>query len=160
MPNRHESETSGIVTIEKGFGPGGRIAVVRFNRGDRINALSTDAIRELTRAAESFQDDTKTSVVILTGGKSFTGGADLKEGKAGSTAAMDAGAMRRRLRGGPRLTRAWYEMEQVTNAAIEGFCIGGGVALAVALDFRVMARDAHIRVPEVALGMHLREGGP
>jgi len=36
---------------------------------------------------------------------------------------------------GPRLTRAWQEMEQITIGAIEGFCIGGGVALAVALDF-------------------------
>jgi len=46
-------------------------------------------------------------------------------------------------------------MEQITIAAIEGFCIGGGVALAVALDFRVMARDAHIRVPEIGLGMNM-----
>jgi enoyl-CoA hydratase/carnithine racemase len=46
-------------------------------------------------------------------------------------------------------------MEQITIAAIEGFCIGGGVALAVALDFRVMARDAHTRVPEIGLGMNM-----
>ena len=55
---------------------------------------------------------------------------------------MDLGALRRHLKLGPRLTRAWQEMEQITIGAIEGFCIGGGVALAVALDFRVMARDA------------------
>lgn len=46
-------------------------------------------------------------------------------------------------------------MEQVTIAVIEGFCIGGALALAVALDFRVMARDAHIRVPEIGLGMNM-----
>ena len=46
-------------------------------------------------------------------------------------------------------------MEQITIGAIEGFCIGGGVALAVALDFRVMGRDAHLRVPEVGLGMNM-----
>jgi enoyl-CoA hydratase/carnithine racemase len=46
-------------------------------------------------------------------------------------------------------------MEQITIGAIEGFCIGGGVALAVALDFRVMARDAHMRVPEIGLGMNM-----
>lgn len=37
----------------------------------------------------------------------------------------------------------------------EGLCVGDGVALAVALDFRVMARDAHLRVPEIAPGMNM-----
>lgn len=144
-----------FVTIEKGLGKEGRIAVVRFDRGDRINALSADVIRDLTRAAESFEGDTKTSVVILTGGKSFSAGADMKSGGGGSRGTLDMAALRQRSRSGPRLTRAWYEMDQVTIAAIEGFCIGGGIALAVALDFRIMARDAHIRVPEIALGMNM-----
>ena len=68
---------------------------------------------------------------------------------------MDLGSLRRHLKLGPRLTRAWQEMEQITIGAIEGFCVGGGVALAVALDFRVMARDAHLRVPEIGLGMNM-----
>src|SRR5881394_3009780 len=55
----------------------------------------------------------------------------------------------------PHVTQAWHEMEQITIAAIEGFCIGGGVALAVALDFRIMGRDAHLRVPEIGLGMNM-----
>jgi enoyl-CoA hydratase len=46
-------------------------------------------------------------------------------------------------------------MEQITIGAIEGFCIGGGVTLAVALDFRVMGGNAHIRVPEIGLGMNM-----
>jgi enoyl-CoA hydratase len=46
-------------------------------------------------------------------------------------------------------------MEQITIAAIEVFCIGGGVALAAALDFRIMASNAHIRVPEIGLGMNM-----
>jgi len=46
-------------------------------------------------------------------------------------------------------------MEQVTIAAIEGFCVGGGIALGVALDFRVMASNAHIRVPEIGLGINM-----
>ncbi len=144
-----------FVKIEKGLGEGGRIAVVRFDRGDGINALSPDAMRQLTAAAESFDDDAETSVVILTGAKAFSAGADLKSPENRSRATMDMGALRRQLRLGPRLTRAWYEMDQVTIAAIEGFCIGGGIALAVALDFRIMARDAHIRVPEIGLGMNM-----
>jgi len=145
-----------FVTIEKGLGPDGRIAVVRFDRGDGINALSPEAMRQLTDAARSFEDDGETSVVVLTGAaKAFTAGFDLKDPEGRARKNMDLGALRRSLKVGPRLTRAWQDMEQITIGAIEGFCVGGGVALAVALDFRVMARNAHLRVPEIGLGMNM-----
>jgi enoyl-CoA hydratase/carnithine racemase len=145
-----------FVKIEKGLGPEGRIAVVRFDRGDGINALSPEALRQLTNAARSFEDDGETSVVVLSGGaKAFSAGFDLKDAEGRSRRTMDIGSLRRHLKLGPRLTRAWQEMEQITIGAIEGFCIGGGVALAVALDFRVMGRDAHMRVPEIGLGMNM-----
>ena len=144
------------VKIEKGHGPDGRIAIVRFDRGDATNALSPEAMRQLTNAARSFEDDAETSVVVLTGGaKSFTAGFDLKDPEGRARRTMDLGALRRALKVGPRMTRAWQDMEQITIGAIEGFCIGGGVALAVALDFRVMGRSAHMRVPEVGLGMNM-----
>jgi len=151
-----EGALTNFVTIERGLGPEGRIAVVRFDRGDGINALSPDAMRQLTDAARGFEDDGDTSVVVLAGSATaFSAGFDLKDPEGRSRAAMDLGELRRHLRLGPRLTRAWQEMEQITIAAIEGFCVGGGAALAVALDFRVMARDAHIRVPEIGLGMNM-----
>ena len=129
---------------------------MRFDRDDGINALSPEALRQLTDAAGSFEDDGATSVVVLTGGaKAFSAGFDLKdpEGRAGRP--WTSATLRRHLKLGPRLTRAWQDMEQITIGAIEGFCVGGGVALAVALDFRVMARDAHMRVPEIGLGMNM-----
>ncbi|HLX13779.1 MAG TPA: enoyl-CoA hydratase/isomerase family protein [Bradyrhizobium sp.] len=145
-----------FVTIEKGRGPEGRIAVVRFDRGDGINALSPEAMRQLTNAARSFEDDGDTSVVVLTGGrKAFSAGFDLKDPEGRLRKSMDLGSLRRHLRLGPRLSRAWQDMEQITIGAIEGFCIGGAVALAVALDFRIMADDAHLRVPEIGLGMNM-----
>ena len=145
-----------FITIERGLGPEGRIAVVRFDRGDGINALSPEALRQLTDAARGFEDDSGTSVVVLTGSaKAFSAGFDLKDAEGRSRSTMDLGSLRRHLKLGPRLTRAWQEMEQITIGAIEGFCIGGGVALAVALDFRIMARDAHMRVPEIGLGMNM-----
>lgn len=144
------------VTIERGLGPEGRIAVVRFDRGDGINALSPEALRQLTAAAQSFEADDATSVVVVTGGaQAFSAGFDLKDAEGRSRRTMDMGTLRRHLKLGPRLARTWQEMEQVTIGAIEGFCIGAGVALAVALDFRVMARDAHIRLPEIALGTNM-----
>jgi enoyl-CoA hydratase len=145
-----------FVTVERGLGPEGRIAVVRFDRKDGINALSPEAIRQLTETARNFEDDADTSVVVLTGSaKAFSAGFDLKDEEGRSRTTMDLGTLRRHLRLGPRLSRAWQEMDQITIGAIEGFCVGGGVALAVALDFRIMGRGAHIRVPEIGLGMNM-----
>jgi enoyl-CoA hydratase/carnithine racemase len=150
------SRFSEFISIERGLGPDGRIAVVRFDRGDAINALSPEAMRQLTAVARSFEDDGDTSVVVLTGNaKAFSAGFDLRDPEGRSRKDMDLGTLRRHVRVGPRLTRAWQEMEQITIGAIEGFAIGGGVALAVALDFRVMASNAHLRVPEIALGMSM-----
>jgi enoyl-CoA hydratase/carnithine racemase len=113
-------------------------------------------LRQLTAAARSFEDDAATSVVVLTGNAhAFSAGFDLRDAEGRARKQMDLGTLRRHLKLGPRLTQAWQDMEQVTIAAIEGFCIGGGVALAVALDFRVMAGNAHMRVPEIGLGMNM-----
>jgi enoyl-CoA hydratase len=150
------SRLSEFLSVERGLGPDGRIAVVRFDRGDGVNAMSPEAMRQLTSVARSFEDDGDTSVVVLTGSaKAFSAGFDLKDPEGRSRGDMDLGTLRRHVRVGPRLTRAWQEMEQITIGAIEGFAIGGGVALAVALDFRVMAGNAHLRVPEIALGMSM-----
>ncbi len=148
-----------FVTIERGLGPDGRIALVRFDRGDAVNALSPAAMRQLRAAARSFEDDLDTSVVVLTGtSRAFSAGFDLKDRERAAIADDGLGALRRSIATGPRMCRAWYDMEQVTIAAIEGFCIGGGAALAVSLDFRVAARGAHFRIPEVALGMNMSWG--
>lgn len=147
------------VTIEKGLGPEGRIAVVRFDRGDRLNALSAEAMRELRAAAQSFEDDPKTSVVILTGAAhGFSAGFDLKDAEGRERTKLGLGDRRAALMVGPRMCRAWYEMEQVTICAIEGHCIGGGAALAVSLDFRICGASAHFRIPEVELGMNMSWG--
>ena len=146
-----------FVAIERGLGPNGRVALVRFDRGIRANPLSTEAMRQLRQAAESFEDDLQTSVVILTGnGQAFSAGADLKD----AARRPDASIAERihRQRNGPKMCAAWERIEQVTIAAIEGFAIGGGAALAVSLDFRFCGRSAHFRIPEVELGMKMSWG--
>ena len=147
------------ISIEKGLGPEGRIAVVRFDRGDNVNALSPAVMRDLRAAAQSFEDDAATSVVILTGGaRCFSAGFDLKDAEGRERSKRGMGERRAALMVGPRMCRAWYEMEQVTICAIEGHCIGGGAALAVSLDFRFCGHSAHFRIPEVALGMNMSWG--
>jgi enoyl-CoA hydratase len=147
------------VSIEKGLGPEGRIAIVRLDRGDAINALSPEVMRQLTAAARAFEDDLGTSVVVLTGNaRAFSAGFDLKDAEGRQRGKLGLGERRSALRIGPRLCQAWWNMEQVTIAAIEGPCIGGGVALAASLDFRVCGQGAHFRIPEVALGMNMSWG--
>ena len=53
------------------------------------------------------------------------------------------------------MCRAWEAIEAYTIGAIEGFCIGGGSALASSLDYRFMGEGAHMRLPEIALGMNM-----
>jgi hypothetical protein len=66
-PQARRRNCSDFVKIEKGLSPDGRTALVRFDRGNGVNALSPEAIRQLTDAARSFEEDADTSVVILTG---------------------------------------------------------------------------------------------
>ena len=148
-----------FVKVEKGLGPQGRIAVVRFDRGDNVNAFSYQAMRELRDVTRDFEDDLDTTVVILTGSaKAFSAGFDLKdpEGRLRDTATISEKIHRQRL--GPKMSRAWQDMDQVTIAAIEGHCVGGGAALAVSLDFRFCGKSAHFRIPEVELGMNMSWG--
>jgi enoyl-CoA hydratase len=148
-----------FVKVEKGLGPQGRVAVVRFDRGDNINALSQQAMRELKDVPRDFEDDLETSVVILTGtAKAFSAGFDLKDPEAWQGKPLPIGERRHRQRLGPKLCKAWQDMDQVTIAAIEGHCIGGGAALAVALDFRFCGKGAHFRIPEIELGMNMSWG--
>jgi enoyl-CoA hydratase len=147
------------VTVEKGLGPQGRVAVVRFDRGDNVNALSHQAMTELRDVPRDFEDDLETSVVILTGsGKAFSAGFDLKDPASRQRDTLSIGERAHRQRLGPRLCKAWQDMDQVTIAAVEGHCIGGGAALVVALDFRFCGKSAHFRIPEVELGMNMSWG--
>ena len=147
------------VKVEKGLGPQGRIAVVRFDRADNINALSRQAMRELRDVTREFEEDLATSVVILAGSaKAFSAGFDLKDPEGGNRGKLPLGEALLNQRLGPRLCKAWEQLEQVTIAAVEGHCIGGGVALAVSLDFRFCGKGAHFRIPEVELGMNMSWG--
>lgn len=133
----------------------GAIATVTMDRGDGRNALSKQLILELTEAAESFRDDLETQAAILTGKGGFTAGADLKDPGIDRRRANGVLERRHMVRIGPELCDAWERVEQVTICAIEKYCIGGGVALAAACDFRIMARGSYIRLPEIPLGMNM-----
>ncbi|MCW9034770.1 MAG: enoyl-CoA hydratase/isomerase family protein [Rhodospirillales bacterium] len=137
----------------------GRIAIVRFDRGNKSNALSGQVMRELTEAALSFQEDSETSAIILTGREdNFTLGMDLKDPDIELARTAPLAQRRKLLQTGPKMCQAWESLEPLTIAAIEGWCVGGGMALNVALDLRVMAEDATLYVPEIERGMNMSWG--
>lgn len=130
------------------------IAEVRLHRPQARNALNAELMEELTEAARLLRLRIDVLAVVLTGGESFfSAGADLAgRGEGEPPTLME---QRQALMAGPDLCRAWEEVEAVTICAIEGYCIGGGSALAAACDFRIMGEGAYQRLPEVPLGMNM-----
>jgi enoyl-CoA hydratase/carnithine racemase len=136
----------------------GAIATIILDRPDKLNALSPREHRQIQRICAELREDFTTRVVILTGaGRAFSAGADLsnlrEEGKPQSDLER-----RQRARIGDRTVAAIDALDQITIAAINGLCVGGGAVLALACDLRVMAEDAWISIPEVAIGMPLTWG--
>jgi enoyl-CoA hydratase/carnithine racemase len=137
----------------------GRIAIVRLDRRDGRNALSMQVCRELTRAARSFDDDPDVSAIILTGtAEVFSMGADLRDEELKRSREARLAEKRLAMQTGGRMCRAWEELEPLTIAAIEGWCIGGGAALVAACDLRVASEAATFYVPEIERGMNLSWG--
>jgi enoyl-CoA hydratase/carnithine racemase len=137
----------------------GRIATVRFERGTKANALSAEAISQLTDAARALHARPDISAVILTGRPDvFTLGADLKDPASAALRRQKLAERRLSLRAGPEMCEAWEKVDALTIIAIEGWCVGGGAALAVSCDLRVMARSAKLYIPEVERGMNMSWG--
>jgi enoyl-CoA hydratase/carnithine racemase len=137
----------------------GRIATVELRRPESRNAMSAQLMREMIACASELAARPGIDVVLLSGaGGHFSAGADLKDARRWVN--DDAPLIERREIAalGLRMARAWEELPQITLAAIEGYAIGGGLALAVSLDWRVMAEDAFVALPEIALGIPLTWG--
>ena len=144
-----------FLTVE--FEP--RLAVVRLNRPAQRNALSRALMRELIDVARTLADRTDIDVVLLTGNDvCFSAGADLKDANAWADDSLSTVERREIASTGFKLCKAWEEMPQITIAAIEGYAVGGGLALSLACDWRVIADDAFVSLPEIALGIPLTWG--
>ncbi|MBT5073885.1 MAG: enoyl-CoA hydratase/isomerase family protein [Kordiimonadaceae bacterium] len=134
------------------------IAVVSINRPENYNSLTAEVMDGLKEAAEKISMDSDIRAVILTGeGGYFCSGADFSvlqaiqnENDTNKTRVMGAKAA--------NVCVAWEAVNQPTIAAIEGGVVGGGLAVAMACDFRVMAEGSYAYVPEVKVGLNFGMG--
>ena len=135
------------------------VATLTLNRPQARNAMSSQLMREMIACAGKLAARRDLDVVILRGrGRWFSAGADLSDASRWGNAARPLEEQREIAALGYRMARAWEELPQITIAAIEGYAIGGGLALAVALDWRIIAEDAFVSLPEIALGIPLTWG--
>jgi enoyl-CoA hydratase/carnithine racemase len=133
----------------------GHVVEVALDRSEARNALNGELMAELTEVAALLRLRTDVRAVILTGNADyFSAGADLSASQR-RLAQPSLIENRRAVMAGPDMCRAWSEIEAVTIAAIEGYCIGGAAALVISCDFRMMGEGAYLRLPEVPLGMNM-----
>ena len=137
-----------------------RTVIVQLNRPKERNALCAGLIRELIEVTDPIKKDMSASVVLLVGqDQFFSAGVDLKDPE-NVRVFQEPLSVRRRvlLELGPRMCQVWEDLPQVTMVALEGFCIGGAVSLALACDFRIMSDTAFLQIPEINLGMNYSWG--
>jgi enoyl-CoA hydratase/carnithine racemase len=133
----------------------GRVARLALNRPEKLNPLGATTLQELAAAARWLDTQAEVRVVIVRGaGRAFSAGADL--GAFGGAPALPP---REAADLGRRMADALEAMRALSIAAIQGWCVGGGVVLAAACDLRIAAEDARFSIPEVDLGIPLAWGG-
>lgn len=132
-----------VVVIER---PHEHVALVRLNRPQVLNALSSRLVSELASRLEELDGDGVTRAVVITGDeRAFAAGADIAEFAEGG-ARLDA------------WDRLW-SIELPLIAAVRGLALGGGLELAMGCDLLVVAEDARLGQPEINLALIPGAGG-
>jgi len=136
----------------------GQIGVVLLNRPNVLNAFDLDMLKEFLACMMSFATDDAVRGVVLSGkGRAFCAGADLKMALGfpqGLTAVFHEGAA--------RLHQVILEIRRIKKpviAAINGIAAGAGFSMALACDFRVMARSSAMQLEYPSSGLCIDGGG-
>lgn len=115
----------------------GMVAVITMNKPDRMNRLDAELVDGLHDRWVQFMADDAARVAVLAGnGKAFSAGADLK-------------AVPHHLYHG--IPGIGYPVDKPVVAAVQGWCIGGGMVLTTMVDIMVVAEDAKFSYPEVKI---------
>ena len=131
-----------------------RVALVRINRPQRMNALNNDLAREIGEALAAYDADPAIGCSIITGNdKAFAAGADI-----GAMADWDYA----KVYSEDYITRDWEGLRRVRKpviAAVAGYALGGGCELAMACDLIIAADTARFGQPEITIGTMPGFGG-
>jgi enoyl-CoA hydratase len=133
------------------------VAVVTIDNPP-MNALSAALLDELEAEVDALDADDDVRVIVLRGGgeRAFVAGADIKEFPSLRESPPTEGGS---ARGIQKLGARMDEAGTPFVAAIQGFCLGGGLELAMACDLRVASEDAQLGQPEIKLGLIPGGGG-
>ncbi len=134
----------------------GAIGWIVLNRPNQINAINDDIRHGVPAALAELDNDPTVRVIVIRGAgeRGFCAGADIKERRAPESSVQ----VRRRMQ-----KSRWIEALDCTEkpviAAVHGYCMGGGMELALACDLRFAAPDAVFALPETGLGLIPGGGG-
>jgi len=133
------------------------ITTITLNDPGKLNALNLTMQKELLHALRYFRDDDKTKVIIITGAgeKAFCVGADIQIFK-GITAIKGYRLMRDL---GYEIHRLMEVMEKPIIASVNGYCLAGGLEVALACDFILAIEEAQFGAPEINIGIIPGWGG-
>ena len=129
-----------------------------FNNPERHNAVSLEMWEAAEKILADFENDPAIRVIVLTGagGKAFVSGADISkfESERATTEAVEAYNKTTE-----RAHRRLENLGKPTIAMIRGYCIGGGLALAISCDLRICTEASRFAVPAAKLGLGYKLGG-
>ena len=132
------------------------VALITINRPERLNAMDAEHYKLLSEAWCAVRDDAAIRVAIITGAgeRSFTTGADIK-----SFLTAPPGFSQMWLTQRDQLLNRGLEVWKPIVAAINGYCLGGGMTLMLATDIRIAAPHATFGLSEVKRGLVPGNGG-
>jgi enoyl-CoA hydratase len=128
----------------------GRIGVLTINRPQKLNALNTEVVREISSAFDGLGEDPEVRVIVITGAgdKAFIAGADISEMQ--EMTPLQAMEFSRE---GQKTVRAIERSDKIVIAALNGYTLGGGLELSMACDLRIASETARMGQPEIKIGV-------
>lgn len=138
----------------------GAIAVLTFNRPEKLNALNYALIDRLMQCLDEIEDDPAVQAVILTGAgeRAFSAGADIAEFSQTIKQGADA-AVKAFVRRGQAMTARLEAYPKPLIAAVNGICFGGGCEITEAVHLGVASEKASFAKPEINIGIPPTFGG-